>query len=61
MAFTPNDSSLLSNQDTNKFLMYAGIEPKISYSTIRDFTSWANWNLPYIINICIYFISYVKL
>ena len=39
MAFTPNDSSLLSNQDTNKFLMYAGIEPKISYSTIRDFTS----------------------
>ena len=23
-----------------------GIEPKISYSTIRNFTSWTNWNLP---------------
>ena len=23
-----------------------GIEPQISYSTIINFTSWTNWNLP---------------
>ena len=35
---------LLSNQDINQFLVYAGIEPQISYTTIRDFTNWTNWN-----------------
>ena len=34
---TSDDSSLLSNQDTNQFLVYVRIEPQISYSTIRDF------------------------
>ena len=29
-------SSLLSDQATNRFLVYAEIEPQISYSTIRD-------------------------
>ena len=41
---TSDDSSLLSNQDTNQFLVYVRIEPQISYSTIRDFIGWANWN-----------------
>ena len=41
MTSTPRDSSLSSDQDTNQFLV-GGIEPQISYSTIRDFTSWAN-------------------
>ena len=35
---------LLSNQDINQFLVYAGIEPQISYTTIRHFTNWTNWN-----------------
>ena len=39
MTSTPNDSSLSSNQDIDWFLVYMGIEPQISYSTIRDFTS----------------------
>ena len=39
MASAPDDSSLSSDQDINQFLVYAGIEPKISYTTIRDFTS----------------------
>ena len=34
-----NDNSLSSDQDTNWFLVLAEIEPHISYSTIRDFTS----------------------
>ena len=38
MKFAYNDNSLLSNQDTNRFLMYARIELQISYSIIRDFT-----------------------
>ena len=37
MASTSDDSSLLSDQDTNKFLVLALIEPQISYTTIRDF------------------------
>ena len=46
MASAPDDSSLSSDQDTNQFLVEAGIESQISYTTIRDFTSWANWNPP---------------
>ena len=38
MTSTPRDGSLSSDQDTNQFLV-GGIEPQISYSTIRDFTS----------------------
>ena len=34
-----DDSSLLLDQDTNQFLVQTNIEPRISYSTIRDFTS----------------------
>ena len=44
MASAPDDSSLSSDQDTNRFLVQAGIEPQISYTTIRDFTNWINWN-----------------
>jgi len=40
MTFVLNGSFLSSDQDTNWFL--AKIEPPISYSTIRNFTSWAN-------------------
>ena len=39
MASTLDDNSLSLDQDTNQFLVQAGIEPQISYSTIRDFTS----------------------
>ena len=39
-----DDSSLSLDQDTNQFLVEAEIEPQISYTTIRDFISWANWN-----------------
>ena len=39
MAFALDDSSLLLDQDINRFLVSAGIEPHISYSTIRDFIS----------------------
>ena len=39
MTFAPNNSSLLSDQDTNQFLVYVEIEPQISYTTIRDFTN----------------------
>ena len=39
MVSAPNNNSLSSNQDTSRFLVEAGIEPQISYSTIRDFTS----------------------
>ena len=35
-------NSLSSNQKTNRFLVYAEIESQIFYSTIKDFTSWAN-------------------
>ena len=44
MASGSDDSFLSSDQDTNQFLVYAGIELQISYIIIRDFTSWANWN-----------------
>ena len=44
MASASDDSSFSSNYDTNQFLVWAGIELQISYTTIRDFTSWANWN-----------------
>ena len=37
MTFIYDDKSLLSDQDTNQFLMYEKIEPQISYITIRDF------------------------
>ena len=39
MAFALDDSSLLLDQDTNQFLVQTNIEPRISYSTIKDFTS----------------------
>ena len=35
MASAPDNSSLLSDQDTNQFLVYAGIEPQISYTSIQ--------------------------
>ena len=38
MTSAPDDSFLSSDQNTNKFLVYAEIEPQISYTTIRDFT-----------------------
>ena len=41
---TPNDSFLLLDQDTNRFLVQARIELQISYSIIRDFTSFVNLN-----------------
>ena len=34
-----DDSFLSLNQDTNRYLVEAEIEPQISYSTIRDFSS----------------------
>ena len=37
-------NSLSSDQNINQFLVLVKIEPQISYATIRDFTSWANWN-----------------
>ena len=36
MASAPDDSSLLSNQDINQFLVYVGIESQIFYLTIKD-------------------------
>ena len=39
MVFAYDNSSLSSDQDTNQFLVKAGIIPQISYSTIKDFTS----------------------
>ena len=44
MVFAPDDSSLSLDQDTNQFLVWAEIEPQISYTTIRDFTNRVNWN-----------------
>ena len=38
MASAFEDSSLLSDQNTNQFLVQVGIEPYISYTTIRNFT-----------------------
>ena len=36
-----------------------GIEPQISYTTIRDFTNWANWNPHYpIISGCIHYLLF---
>ena len=37
MVFAYDNRELSSNRDTNWFLMYAGIELQISYSTIKDF------------------------
>lgn len=44
MTSAPDDNFLSSNQDTNQFLVYVEIESQISYTTIKDFTSWTNWN-----------------
>ena len=44
MTSTFDNNSLSSDQDTNQFLVQVGIEPQISYTTIRDFTSLANQN-----------------
>ena len=38
MTSTPDNSSLSSDQYTNKNLVKAEIKPQISYTTIRDFT-----------------------
>ena len=35
----PNNNFLSSDQNTNRFLVLAEIESKISYSTIKDFSS----------------------
>ena len=47
MMSTSNDSSLSTNQDTNQFF---GVSRDwildLSYSTIKNFTSWTNWNPP---------------
>ena len=37
MTYTPDDSFLLSDQDTNQFLVNAEIELQILYLTIKDF------------------------
>ena len=42
MAFAFDDSFLSSDQDINRFLVLARIEPQISFSTIRDFTNLTN-------------------
>ena len=42
MSFALNDSSLLSDQDTNRFLVEARIKSQISYSIIKIFTNRAN-------------------
>ena len=39
MAPALDDSSLSSDQDTNRFLEEAEIKPQISYSTIKNFTN----------------------
>ena len=39
MTSVSNNSSLLSDQDTNQFLVQVKIEPQISYIAIRDFIS----------------------
>ena len=44
MTSAPDDSSLSSDQDTNQFLVQVEIEPQISYTIIRDFTSRVNLN-----------------
>ena len=44
MTSAPNNSYLSSDQDTNQFLVSVGIKPQISYTTIKRFISWANWN-----------------
>ena len=50
MMSTPDNNSLPSNQDTNQFLVYVEIKPQISYSTIRDFTSWGTHFILYFLN-----------
>ena len=42
MASTLDKNFLSLNQDTNWFLVQMGIEPQISYLTIKNFISWAN-------------------
>ena len=42
MTFALNDSSLLSDQDTNRFLVEVRIKFQISYSIIKNFTNRAN-------------------
>ena len=45
MASAPDDSSLSLDQDINRiFGVGREIESQIFYSTIRNFTNWANWN-----------------
>ena len=39
MGFVRDDNTLLLDQDINQFLVLVEIEPHISYSIIRDFTS----------------------
>ena len=42
MTFALNDSSLLSDQDTNRFLVEVRIKFQIFYSIIKNFTNRAN-------------------
>ena len=42
MTFAFNDNILLSDQDTNRFLVKARIKSQISYSIIKFFTNRAN-------------------
>ena len=39
MTFALDDNSLSSDQNIYQFLVEVGIEPQISYLTIRDFIS----------------------
>ena len=45
MTSAPDDSFLSSDQNTNKFLVYAEIEPQISYTIIRDFNIFFFFNI----------------
>ena len=38
MASASDSNSLSSDKDNNQFLVLVEIKPKISYTTIRDFT-----------------------
>ena len=38
MAYAPDDNSLSLDQDTNQFLVQAGIELQISYIIMRNFS-----------------------
>ena len=43
MASTPDDSSLSSDQDTNRFLMYAGLNPRSLIKPSETEVGWMDW------------------